>query len=139
MSPTVALLHRCSWQAEKLFRQRGSFRSMLWLTEMSDGHRERFETDCGASPEDASDLEVLTALVAEMRADFARDGVVRFAVAYPARAHGILNPLHNKPQTRAVDIISIKYLATTVRKVTTISATMKVSDLSVLPPNAGGR
>ena len=108
MSPTVALLHRCSWQAEKLFKQRGHFRSMLWLTECSDGRRERSETDCGVSPEDASDLEVLTALVAEMRADFARDGVVRFAVAYPARAHGILNPLHDKPQTRAVDVVTIE-------------------------------
>jgi hypothetical protein len=43
------------------------------------------------------------------------------------------------PEPSAVDIISIKYLATTVRKVTTISATMKVSDLSVLPPNATWR
>jgi hypothetical protein len=29
-------------------------------------------------------------------------------VAYPARAHGILNPLHNKPQTRAVEVIAIE-------------------------------
>jgi hypothetical protein len=43
------------------------------------------------------------------------------------------------PEPSAVDIVSIKYLATTVRKVTTISATMKVSDLSVIPPNATWR
>jgi hypothetical protein len=43
------------------------------------------------------------------------------------------------PEPSAVDIITIKYLATTVRKATTISGTMKVSDLSVLPPNATWR
>ena len=37
------------------------------------------------------------------------------------------------PEPSAVDIITIKYLATTVRKVTSISGTMKVSDLSAMP------
>lgn len=43
------------------------------------------------------------------------------------------------PEPSAVDIISIKYLATTVRKVTNISATMKVSSLSLVPPSTTWR
>jgi hypothetical protein len=83
MNPTVALLHRCSWQAEKLLKQRGAFHVLLWLAEYADGRRERFETDCTGAPDEASDAEVLTVLAAEMRTEFAADGVVRFAVAYP--------------------------------------------------------
>src|SRR6266850_3836764 len=43
------------------------------------------------------------------------------------------------PEPAAVDIISIKYLATTVSRVTTISGTMKVSDLSTVPPDTTWR
>ena len=43
------------------------------------------------------------------------------------------------PEPSAVDIISIKYAAATVNKATTISATMKVSDLSQLPPDGTWR
>jgi hypothetical protein len=43
------------------------------------------------------------------------------------------------PEPSAVDIISIKYQATTVNKTTLISATMKVSDLTPLPPDATWR
>jgi hypothetical protein len=43
------------------------------------------------------------------------------------------------PEPAAVDIISIKYLAQTVRKVTTITGTMKVSALSATPPNTTWR
>ena len=43
------------------------------------------------------------------------------------------------PEPSAVDIISIKYLATTVSRVTTISGTMKVSDLSAVPPDTTWR
>jgi hypothetical protein len=43
------------------------------------------------------------------------------------------------PEPAAVDIISIKYLAQTVRKVTTVTGTMKVSALSTTPPNTTWR
>lgn len=44
------------------------------------------------------------------------------------------------PEPAAVDIITIKYLATTVKKVpTTVSATLKVSALSLPPPNTTWR
>ena len=44
------------------------------------------------------------------------------------------------PEPSAVDIISIKYLATSTKKAaTTLSATMKVSDLTLVPPNATWR
>ena len=43
------------------------------------------------------------------------------------------------PEPSAVDIITIKYSATTVAHVTSISATTKVSDLSIIPPNATWR
>jgi hypothetical protein len=39
------------------------------------------------APPEASDAAVLEALAAEMRADFARDRVKAFAVAYPATVH----------------------------------------------------
>jgi hypothetical protein len=39
------------------------------------------------------------------------------------------------PEPSAVDIITIKYAATTVGKLTTISGTMKVSQLTTVPPN----
>jgi hypothetical protein len=83
--PTIALIRCCSWVAEKWFRRSGSFATMLWITENADGRREQFETECRA-PVELSDDTLLAALVADMRADFARDGVVRFAVAYPGQA-----------------------------------------------------
>src|SRR5262249_25438457 len=86
MSPTLDLLHRCSWRAECLFKARGSFRIVLWLTLDAAGHRAQFETACTNAPPEASDAGVLEALAAEMGEDFRRDGVVRFAVAYPGRA-----------------------------------------------------
>lgn len=43
------------------------------------------------------------------------------------------------PEPAAVDIITIKYAAKTVRRVTTITGMMKVSDLSAIPPNTTWR
>jgi hypothetical protein len=43
------------------------------------------------------------------------------------------------PEPAAVDIITIKYAAKTVRRVTTITGIMKVSDLSAIPPNTTWR
>jgi hypothetical protein len=73
------LLKRASWRAEVLFKQRGSFRTIVWLTEDADGHRAQFETACSA-PVEVSNAEVLSALGREMAADFRRDAVGRGAV-----------------------------------------------------------
>jgi len=43
------------------------------------------------------------------------------------------------PEPAAVDIITLKYSAKTVSKVTTLTGTMKVSDLSIVPPNTTWR
>ena len=77
------LLRSCSWHAEKLFRRRGHFASVLWLSETTTGHRQLFETGCQA-PESvtATDQELLEALAEEMHEDFAILGITRFAVAY---------------------------------------------------------
>jgi hypothetical protein len=55
MSPAIELLRRCSWQAEKLLKQCGHFRGVLWLAEYPNGQLERFETDCEVSPVQATD------------------------------------------------------------------------------------
>ena len=49
------------------------------------GTHQLFETGCDAPESVASDAEVLSALAEEMRADFAKTGVVRFCVAYLAK------------------------------------------------------
>jgi hypothetical protein len=59
---------------------------MLWVTEAKDGRRLMFETACEVERAEVSDAQALAALCAELRADFAADGVVRYAVAFPARA-----------------------------------------------------
>jgi hypothetical protein len=43
------------------------------------------------------------------------------------------------PEPAPVDIITIKYTAKTIRRVTSISGTMKVSDLATIPPNTTWR
>ena len=86
------LLRSCVWHAEKLFRKRQHFASVLFLTEKSDGHRQLFETECVAS-DPATDQELLTALASEMREDFAILGIVRFAVAYLGNRVTKIRPL----------------------------------------------
>lgn len=81
---------------------------MLWLTESADGERQQFETQCSGPPE-VPDNELLATLVAELRVDFARDHVVRFAVAYPGDvfdfAPGPLrNPLERKREVIAIEV-----------------------------------
>jgi hypothetical protein len=79
------LMHHCSHLADELFRRRGGdFRTMLWLTQCTDGTVEQFETSCEA-PIEIDDATALAALRTEMAADFARDGVVAYAVAYVGR------------------------------------------------------
>jgi hypothetical protein len=80
------MLRRASFHAEKVFRARGSLRSMLWLTETQDGRQQMFECECMAERDEASDDEVLNMLCAELRADFADDHVTAYAVAYAATA-----------------------------------------------------
>jgi hypothetical protein len=107
MSPTLALLHRCSWTAEKLFRQRGSFRTVLWLTENRDGQCERIETGCDA-PREATDAETLDRLVDEMRIDFAQDQITRFAVAYAGTAVTFTTTLAREPLQRRCECVAVE-------------------------------
>ena len=103
-SMAADLLRSASWHAEKLFRRRANFVTVLWLSETTDGTRTLFETGADNAPDAASDKEVLAALAAETRADFIDSGVVRFAVAYlcdrvnkidpSLRKQGVLIELH---------------------------------------------
>ena len=57
-----------------------------------------------------SDQQALAALYAELRADFAADGVVRYAVAFPATATITLWPtaLHCDLERRKREIVAIE-------------------------------
>src|SRR5262249_54889361 len=103
-NPTLALLRRCSWRAECLLKARGSFRTVLWLTERADGTLAQFESRCDA-PLEATDGEVLDVLANEMGADFAHDGVVRFAVAYAATAITVVTSLAREPLRRRCECV----------------------------------
>ena len=85
------LLQRVSWQAEKLFKARGWLRTMVWCTETEDGRRQMFETACEVERAEITDAQALAVLFAELRADFAADGVVSYAVAFPASATTVLS------------------------------------------------
>jgi hypothetical protein len=91
MTSAVGMLRRASWQAEKLFKARGYLRTMIWVTETKDGRRQMFETACEVAREEISDRQALAALCAELRDDFICDGVVRYGVAFPARASTLLS------------------------------------------------
>jgi hypothetical protein len=86
------LLRSISWHAEKLFRKRHHFASVLFLTETASGRRQLFETGCQA-PGHVSDRQLLEALAREMYEDFAVSGVVRFAVAYLGNRVTVIKPL----------------------------------------------
>ena len=90
---TDSLLKSVSWHAEKLFRKRGHFASVLFLTEDATGHRQLFETGCHAPDDVATDKQLLQALADEMRADFGKSGVVRFCVAYLGNRVTVIRPL----------------------------------------------
>ena len=104
------LLHRVSWQAEKLFKARGALRTMVWCTESEDGRRQMFETQCEAERAEISDNEALAALCAELRVDFAVEGVARYAVAFPASATTLLWPsaLHLDVERQQHDVVAIE-------------------------------
>jgi hypothetical protein len=79
---TDDLLHRCAYLAAKTFQQRrGDFRTMLWLTQHTDGTVTRYETSCLA-PADIDDATALAVLREEMAADFQRAGVIAYGVIY---------------------------------------------------------
>jgi hypothetical protein len=80
--PTIKLLRQLSWTVEKLVKSEGDLRCMLWATEDGAGQRVQFETKF-TGPTEVGDDELLAALCDDLRADFARDGVVRFALAFP--------------------------------------------------------
>jgi hypothetical protein len=82
---THDLLRRCSELSARLFRQRrGAFQTVLFLTETTDGVRERFETSCVA-PDAVYDATALAALRDELAEDFSRARIARFAVAFAGR------------------------------------------------------
>jgi hypothetical protein len=85
------LIHALSWRVEKMFRQSGSLALYLWLLEDASNTRSWLKTEwIEPCPGATDDTEALTALRAEMRADFIRDRVVSYAVAFPARATVVL-------------------------------------------------
>jgi len=92
MSEAYDLLRRLSYWTEKLFRQRGALRSYLWMTE-ADGHQTIFETGCdGDAPDTASDRDLLDALRDTLRAEFTRDGVVRYGIAFAGHQVTVFEP-----------------------------------------------
>ena len=83
---------------------------MVWCTETRDDRPQLFETACEVERVEISDQQALAALCAELRADFAADGVVRYAVAYPATATITLWPtaLHVDIEHRKHEIVAIE-------------------------------
>jgi hypothetical protein len=108
--PVSRLLRRASYMAEKLFKARGWLRTIVWITEANDGRRQMFETACEVERTELSDAQALAALCTELRADFAADGVVRYAVAFPASATTLLWPsaLHRAIERRAHEVIALE-------------------------------
>ena len=84
---------------------RGWLRTMVWVTEAKDGHRQMFETACEVERAEITDAQALAALSADLRTDFAVDGVIRYGVAFPASATTLLWPfaLHLDVERREHD------------------------------------
>ena len=107
------LLRSISWHADKLFRKRQHFASVLWLSETTTGHRQLFETGCQA-PEavTATNQQLVQALAEEMHEDFAILGVTRFAVAYLGTRVTKIKPLDPnsamKPSTTRIKGVVIE-------------------------------
>jgi hypothetical protein len=62
MADLDRLLHRVSWQVEKLFKARGWLRTMVWFTEAKDGRRQMFETACEVERAEITHAQALAAL-----------------------------------------------------------------------------
>ena len=86
MTSALNMLHRASWQAEKLFKARGHLRTIVWCTETKDGRRQLFETACEVERAEIFDARRWLRCVRKLAADFAADGVARYAEAFPASA-----------------------------------------------------
>ena len=71
-----SLLRSTSWAAEKLFKQRGNFASVLFVAEYADGSRQRLERFCNNAPNTASDADLLTELAQDVALDFAETNVI---------------------------------------------------------------
>jgi hypothetical protein len=84
VSSLTELQERCSRLAGEAFRRDGELRAMVWLTEDADGATQALDTPCTA-PAEVDDAAALKALVDEMRADFARDRITAYAVAFIGR------------------------------------------------------
>jgi hypothetical protein len=69
-----------------------------------------FETACEVERAEVSDAQALAALCADLRADFAADGVVRYAVVFPASATITLQPsiLHLDHERRKHEVVAIE-------------------------------
>src|SRR6476659_7811305 len=91
-APADDLLRSTCWAAEKLFKQRGNFASVLFVAEYANGHRQRLERFCNNAPNTASDADLLTELAQDIALDFAETDVVRFGVAYLCNRVIVLRP-----------------------------------------------
>jgi hypothetical protein len=102
------LIDVLSWHAGEQWRV-GKFRSYLWATENAHGERVFFETP-SSPPDRVSDARVLAALRAETRAYFQDDGVVRYAVCFPAIAHVVtrLTVLHVDGRKTRVPVLAFE-------------------------------
>jgi hypothetical protein len=89
-SRALDLIYALSWRVTRVYRQRGGLSSYVWLTQNGSGLRTWIETEWMETDPGSSDSEALTILRAEMRAEFADADVVRYAVAFPARATMLL-------------------------------------------------
>jgi hypothetical protein len=108
----LALLRQLNWRADKLLRQRGKFDTVIWLTLDARYRREWFEAKCRAAPSSVTDAELFDDLTADLKQDFAADGVTAFAIAYAANRVTQSKPIEQtfllKPVTIRRPIIVIE-------------------------------
>jgi hypothetical protein len=93
MVEPLQLLHQLSWHAEKLFRKRGRFHSVLWLTLDAAEKCQLHEPLCGDAPKEVSDEQLLAALAAELGEDFRGNNIGAFAIAYAAARVTVSRPV----------------------------------------------
>jgi hypothetical protein len=104
---TIALLHSCSWLAERQFKKRGGLYFALWLPVGADGPRDWFDTPLHPPP-GTPDETLLNTLARELREDFRRDGIIRFAVAFPADIVDFTGGPLRKPIEQRREIIAFE-------------------------------
>jgi hypothetical protein len=105
--PTIRILHRAAWAAEKRIKLRVPFH-MLWLVQDVAGRQEQFVTTCHA-PDEVSDAQLLTALCDELRADFVANDITRFAVAFIGDLVDFVpGPLAAPPERQRREVVGIE-------------------------------